>query len=479
MIKDDHQIGTISTIVIVEDNFSLNKLIQIELVKNGFKTESLASGSEVLDKIVNNQFINSFFLFDFFLGDMTAKDIIICLQNKNIYIPYILMTGQGDENIAVEMMKLGAYDYTVKDIGFIKMLPTKIVHAIKRYELEKELKRSQARIVRSEFKYRSIFENFQDVYFELDRNNIFCEVSPSVKLLLGYYREELLNKDFSLLFNDENDKSFLSGVIKNSESINGINLLLKRKDGTLRNFTLNIQLLCSVETGDEIICGSLHDITELKETEKKMLNKIIETEEKERKHFAEDIHDYLGPLLSVLKIYLNILDTGTHSVEKKKELYNTAYEILDETIRKTKEISYNLIPNILTDFGLSNAIYSFCNKINLTGKVSIDFKNNCKIRFEQDKEIILYRTIIELINNTLKHSSANFIFINVVHEEKKIKVFYKDNGKGFDFNKVSTDEKFCGYGLLYLGNRIKLLNGSFDYLFNEGVNFQIEFEIEK
>ena len=478
-MKNNLQSGAISTIIIVEDNFSLNKLIQIELNKNGFISKSFASGKEVIEKIENNQLENCFFIFDYFLEDITAKDIIISLQEKNIFVPYILMTGQGDEKIAVEMMKLGAYDYTIKDVGFIKMLPTKIAHAIKRFELENELKQSQTRIARSEFKYRSIFENFQDIYFELDRNNIICEVSPSVKLLLGYYREELLNKNFNLLMNGENDRDFFLGLVNDSESINGINLILKRKDGILRNYTLNIQLLCSVETGEDIICGSLHDVTELKETEKKMLNKIIETEEKERKHFAEDLHDCVGPLLSALKIYVSILETGNHSAEKKKELYDTAYEILDETIRQTKEISYNLIPNVLTDYGFSKAVNSFCNKINLTGKINITFINNCKIRFEINKEIILYRIIIELINNTLKHSSADAILIQVIHENKKIKVIYKDNGKGFDFDKVSSDEKFIGYGLLYLINRVKLLNGNFEYSFNDGTIFQIEFQIEK
>ncbi len=461
------------SIVIVDDEFFLNKLIQIELMKNEYNTVAITSGHDFMEWIGVNKYDHHFFLFDYFLKDMTAKEIIEELKLNNIVIPYMIMTGQGDEKIAVDMMKLGAFDYAVKEVGFVSILPAKLEHAIRQFEMKIELENTREVILKNEKKYRSIFENIQDIYFELNQKGEMLEISPSVKSLLLYDRNELIGTNMKdLLLTEDNDK-FITNIFNHKNKYD-CEIKLKQSDGSIRYYSLTGQLMEFNSSKDQIFSGSLHDISERIENEKNSLNIIIETEEKERKHFAELLHDGLGPLLSTLKIYLNLLVTGKHNTTKKKEISDTAFELLDETVRITREITYKLIPDVLSDYGLIKALDSFCKKIKLSEKFSIEIKSNLDERIDHKVEVVLYRTLVELINNSMKHSTADKIKITIFKEGNVLKISYKDNGQGFDFNKTIESDKIEGIGLKYLMNRIKVINGKFSFEAKDGSHFKIE-----
>jgi signal transduction histidine kinase len=107
---------------------------------------------------------------------------------------------------------------------------------------------------------------------------------------------------------------------------------------------------------------------------------------------------------------------------------------------------------------LASAINNFCNKINQTKKINIDFKSNISNeRFNSNIELILYRVICELINNTTKHSGAQNIKINLTRYSKILTIQYSDDGKGFDVKKVENTR--TGMGLSNIKSRIKSING--------------------
>ncbi len=134
-------------------------------------------------------------------------------------------------------------------------------------------------------------------------------------------------------------------------------------------------------------------------TEKRVLNAIINTEENERKRFAKDLHDGLGPLLSTVKMSLSSL-TARISDPSDKSILNNTNHLVNEAINTIKDISNNLSPHILSNFGLASAIGAFTTKINQTKTIEIDFKSNMENqRLENDKEVVMYRAVCELINN--------------------------------------------------------------------------------
>jgi len=194
-------------------------------------------------------------------------------------------------------------------------------------------------------------------------------------------------------------------------------------------------------------------------TEKMFLNAIIQTEEKERKRFAKDLHDGLGPLLSSVKMSVSSLAQMKHD-EASSEIVENTELVINEAIKSLKEISDNLSPHILNNFGLVRALTNFTNKINITKTIRIILLTELKDeRFDNNVEVVLYRVICELINNTIKHAHAKKITISLTKEEDYITIVYKDDGKGFDVNKVIEQPASSGMGFSNIYSRINSLKG--------------------
>jgi len=199
-----------------------------------------------------------------------------------------------------------------------------------------------------------------------------------------------------------------------------------------------------------------------REAEKRVLNAIIQTEEKERKRFAKDLHDGLGPLLSTVKMSISTLSLMDQDPSRKEIIENTAH-VIDESIKSIKEISNNLSPHILNNFGLASAIKDFSNKID-SKVVHINFESNVfNKRFDENVEVVLYRVVCELINNTMKHANAHVADINLTSQHKTILLSYSDDGIGFNVSEVVGDNPpVHGMGYSNMLSRVNSIKGRMD-----------------
>ena len=198
-------------------------------------------------------------------------------------------------------------------------------------------------------------------------------------------------------------------------------------------------------------------------TEKMFLNTIIQTEEKERKRFAKDLHDGMGPLLSSVKMSVSSLAQMKHD-EASREIVENTEIVINEAIKSLKEISDNLSPHVLNNFGLVRALNNFANKINITKTIRIKIDTELKDeRFDNNVEVVLYRVICELINNTIKHAHAKKIDISLSKEGDFLLISYKDDGKGFDVSKVIDQPSTSGMGFSNIYSRINSLKGEINF----------------
>lgn len=190
------------------------------------------------------------------------------------------------------------------------------------------------------------------------------------------------------------------------------------------------------------------------ENESKVLSAIIKTEEKERKRFAKELHDGLGPILSSIKMAISAVDRSIVG-KKNEEIINKTESNVDNAIISTKEISNQLNPHILDRFGLEKAIKTITDTIITKKPFDFIIQSNLKgKRYNYNLEVVLYRILCELINNTLKHASASKIEISLYGNENNMELYYEDNGIGFD-----TNDSFEGMGLLNINSRVKSLHG--------------------
>jgi signal transduction histidine kinase len=194
--------------------------------------------------------------------------------------------------------------------------------------------------------------------------------------------------------------------------------------------------------------------------EKRVINAIINTEENERKRFAKDLHDGLGPLMSTVKMSLSALDERIKDSSGTAILNNTNY-LVNEAINTLKDISNNLSPHVLSNFGLSSALSAFIAKINQTKAIEIEFKSNMENkRLESEKEVVIYRASCELINNSIRHSGASRIEIELNKHEKFITLQFYDNGRGFDTSSLDNEDT-KGMGLSNIETRVRSVDGVF------------------
>ena len=202
-----------------------------------------------------------------------------------------------------------------------------------------------------------------------------------------------------------------------------------------------------------------------RETEKRVLAAVIKTEEQERQRFAKELHDGLGPLLSVIKMLVSGLD-GNNSMEVNDKIKLNLRQAVDEAICGVRDISANISPHILNNFGLKDAVEAFIKRLRQTENFKVCFTTNLSAeRFSYNVEVVVYRVICELINNTLRHANATKVTIDLQLEEGVLYLEYSDNGIGFDVSALTGHE---GMGLNNMRYRLQSGNGDIEIVSEHG-----------
>ncbi len=130
-----------ATILIVDDDAGLSRLLQKTLQRAGYTTATAASGKDAIKWLMQNR--ADLMLLDLKLQDIEGKELVNHLAATQRTVPFAIITGQGDERVAVDMMKSGALDYLVKDVNFIEFVPTIVRRALERLAKEKMLVEAQ------------------------------------------------------------------------------------------------------------------------------------------------------------------------------------------------------------------------------------------------------------------------------------------------------------------------------------------------
>lgn len=178
--------------------------------------------------------------------------------------------------------------------------------------------------------------------------------------------------------------------------------------------------------------------------------------ENERRRIAFDLHDDFGALLSSIKI--NLQNLNTTDIEDEKIIHKTDLYI-DSAMEKIREISRNLMPQILHDKGLLIALETYTETLDKKDSLHINYQCSVpELVIEKEREIHIYRVIQEIINNVLKHAKAKLINISIEVKKNYLLVEIKDDGIGFNHELIIKNNK--GLGLHNVLGRVDLLKGA-------------------
>lgn len=220
-------------------------------------------------------------------------------------------------------------------------------------------------------------------------------------------------------------------------------------------------------------------ITEL-ETEKKLAatQAIMKGEEQERSRLAKDLHDGLGGMLSGVKYTLHNVKENLVMTEDNMKAFEHSLQMLDSSITEMRRVAHNMMPESLLKFGLDTSLRDFCHQVAVSGILKISYQSiGVENRaFEQSLAITIYRVVQELLNNIIKHASAQNAIVQLAAEGNQLTLTVEDDGKGFDTTDLKT---FKGIGWKNILSRLDYHNGRLDVRSSpgKGTSVYIEFTV--
>jgi PAS domain S-box-containing protein len=333
----------------------------------------------------------------------------------------------------------------------------------------REWKQVEEALRKSEERYRNIFKNIQDVYYETTLDGIILEASPSIEELSLYKREEIIGKSLSEIYVDlKNREKFLKELLKNGK-VTGYEILLKDKDGSEVYCSITAKLVSDKHGNPVKIIGSMHNINEQKRAKEQihaLTNELIKSQENERQRISRDLHDNVAQELSAVKIGCETLfDNQPNVTPETRQKMSEMSIMLQEVIKAVRDLSYYLRPSVLDEMGLVQASFQYCQDFSEDNGITVDFHSagiqDLKLNF--DTEINLYRLIQEGLANIKKHADADHVIIRLVAAFPNIILRIEDNGKGFEVQKrLSTLSEEKRMGIRSMEQRAKLLQGEME-----------------
>ena len=203
---------------------------------------------------------------------------------------------------------------------------------------------------------------------------------------------------------------------------------------------------------------------------------VLKGEEQERTRLAKDLHDGLGGMLSGIKFSMNSMKGNMIMTPDNAQAFERSMDMLDSSIKEMRRVAHNMMPEALVKFGLDTALKDFCNDINQSGALKVNYQSIGldAAAIDQITAITIYRIVQELINNTMKHAAASTAIVQVTKSDGQLSVTVEDDGKGFD---TAVLQNVRGIGWTNIQSRVDFLKGKLDVqsATGRGTSVHIEF----
>jgi len=396
---------------------------------------------------------------------------------------FILLTGYSDlEAIMEAVNKGGIWRYLTKpwDQNELKLV---LDNALEVYQIELDKLLAETELLESKERLQLAINSAGIGLWDwrLKNNQIFLNSSYSE--LLGYTGvERVITADEWFETIHEDDREALmdtwSDTIESNAGVIESEFRLIKADETYTWVLFEGKVVASQEDKATRVVGVVRDVTREKFEGERLIATILETEDKERKRLAKEIHDSLGQNLTAAFMHFEVVRLDMSSVDEKVlDNFNRGFNFLNTCINESREIAYNLMPKAISDYGYVSSVINLLQGIKGASVTEFNFFTNLNgNRLKENLELGLYRITQEAINNILKYSEASNASLQLIEHDDTVQLSVEDNGHGFDSVKVKENSTM---GLMSMENRAKALSGTFILESSPGKGTYISVEVPK
>jgi len=330
-------------VLIVDDNKDHQLLMQafiVESIKDVYVDFS-DTGKDCLLKLSEETY--NILIIDFSLSETNGLELFRNIIQKEVDIPVIMVTGFGNENIAVEAMKLGAYDYIVKSDAYLGKLPATILKVVKEHELRKEKKEVEKRLIESELRYRTLIEGIIDIVFMMDKELNIVSINPACQRIFECSEEDVMKKNlYELVYGVDREMVvdyFKRLFLGKRELVESLEFRIETEKGNTKHVEMNAKV--NYGNGDVVqIEGVIRDVTERKKIEQRLYQMDkLNALELQSNGIAHEFNNILGIILGYLNILKLRLDAPNQQVLDTLRIIERAAKDGAEIVDKIQQFS--------------------------------------------------------------------------------------------------------------------------------------------
>jgi signal transduction histidine kinase len=472
-------------LLVVDDDPGLVRLVEKALRRAGHRTSSAATGAEAIGCLERDQ--PDLMLLDLKLPDAEGGQLIDLLEERGLRVPFVVITGQGDERVAVQMMKQGASDYLVKDADFLKFLPAIVERVLSKTEMEKALAArvlqqasvaSLGKKVLEGATLESLLREAAQILaqtFEADFSEVLEVSADGSQLLLragagwesgciGKTTIDVTGTPAGLALKNlepvvtrdigEDPRFRIPELLASHKVTSSVSVPIYDRDRPYGILSVDTTSTRQFSEDDVHFLQSLANVLSQAIERRRAEKELLEVSGREQQRIGQDLHDGLGQCLTGIELMSHVLEEELSELGlSQAEQAARIAEHVRGAISQTRMLARGLFPVQLEEEGLMAALQELAASIETVFKIKCSFE--CKEPFlvkDNNRAIHLYRIAQEAINNAVKHGKARRISIILKRTRGRRTLLIEDNGKGFSPGATSS-----GMGLRIMKHRAAMV----------------------
>jgi PAS domain S-box-containing protein len=467
-------------ILLLEDSETDAEIVQRFLKKTNPNWQFKIAMSKNSFLSMLDEFRPDLILSDNSMPQFSAAEALEIKNQRNLQIPFIMVSGTATEEFAAGMIKKGADDYLLKDR--LARLPAAIDMAIRQKKSEREKLEAEKKNEESKNNLKAIFENTSEGFLLMDMNGIVKALNNRASkygLLLGEKEIQIGDQLFDFIPSDKNTffKESVSRVLKGErvqyERVYGL------EDGN--NIWIDFSINPVKDDGKiKGVCITGRDITEKKlieqelvtqrvQEQKRITRAMIAAQEKERNRLGEELHDNINQILAGTKLYLGMVGNDNPTF---KELIKYPIQLIDSSIEEIRSLCHRLVTP-LKNINLDQMVQNLLDTLSQNTSIKTRFTYSLgSLILNDDLKLNIFRIIQEQVNNIVKYAKADHVTISITQQNKILYISIADDGVGFN---VKSERK--GIGISNMIDRIESYNGEIEIISNPGNGCTISIKI--